>query len=368
MRMIKVLAIFCLTLGTGWILANDEIVLKGGKGKQKSPIKSENPKEIILKSGQTVQADEIEDIYYEITEKTAKSHVTTNITYRNAILAEKDSYDPKKAAKRRDHINDAITKYRTVQGNVTDKFIKRHVDYKVGFLQARLVLEEGDKNVKPAIDNLAKFVETHQNGWQFTRAAFLLAKLQLDQLDFAGADKTFQMIASSPDVADTIKNEAELNSIVYSIKASKDSVKALPRLDNLIKKLPADSPLLGKAKVYKADALITSKQTEEGMKVLKGITKDPNLEPDLKAFAYNTLGKYYVEKGQFKDARWEFLWVDVVYNQDKNEHAKALYYLNQVFTQLGDLERAQECREILLTDNRLLGTEYQRIAARDFKK
>ena len=61
---------------------------------------------------------------------------------------------------------------------------------------------------------------------------------------------------------------------------------------------------------------------------------------------------------KLKAARWEFLWVDVIYNQDAREHAKALYYLFRIFSELGEEDRAQECAQALQAE-RYNGTSYQ---------
>ena len=90
-------------------------------------------------------------------------------------------------------------------------------------------------------------------------------------------------------------------------------------------------------------------------------------DKSLKAVAYNTLGQCYYDSDQLKEARWEFLWVDVVFNQDKSEHAKALYYLSKIFDQLNEPERAQDCRDALLQDRAFAGMEWQRLAQKGGK-
>ncbi len=49
-----------------------------------------------------------------------------------------------------------------------------------------------------------------------------------------------------------------------------------------------------------------------------------------------------------RDARWQFLWVEAVYNQDHEEVVKALARLVEVFEKLGDKEHASQYREKLL--------------------
>jgi len=90
-------------------------------------------------------------------------------------------------------------------------------------------------------------------------------------------------------------------------------------------------------------------------------------DKSLKAVIHNALGVCLFDKEDYKGARWEFLWVDVTYNQDKNEHAKALYFLWKIFDQLGDAERGQECREMLLNDRTFAGTEWRARAQKESK-
>ena len=57
--------------------------------------------------------------------------------------------------------------------------------------------------------------------------------------------------------------------------------------------------------------------------------------------------------------------MDVVYNEDKHEHAKALYYLSKLFVEVkNDPVRAQECRDRLL-GKEFLGQEFQMLAAKE---
>jgi hypothetical protein len=58
--------------------------------------------------------------------------------------------------------------------------------------------------------------------------------------------------------------------------------------------------------------------------------------------------------------------VDVVYNQDRVQHAKALYHLWDLFSKEGDASRAQECREALMAPE-FAGLEYQKRVQKDAK-
>ena len=70
-------------------------------------------------------------------------------------------------------------------------------------------------------------------------------------------------------------------------------------------------------------------------------------DPGLKALAYNTLGDVYNTKGQKQDAKWAYLWVDVIYNQDPIETNKAVARLADLFADLKDEDRAKKYRDRL---------------------
>src|SRR5262249_26618625 len=111
---------------------------------------------------------------------------------------------------------------------------------------------------------------------------------------------------------------------------------------------------------------LASQDKNQAMEMLRQIIKETT-DKSVKAVAYNALGEIYFQAAAYKEARWEFLHVDVLYNQDRNEHARALYYLSQTFDKLGDAERAKECRETLIGDRQFAGLEWQRRALQAHK-
>ena len=51
---------------------------------------------------------------------------------------------------------------------------------------------------------------------------------------------------------------------------------------------------------------------------------DKAADPGLKALGYNVLGDVYRARSKSRDAMWSYLWVDLIYNQDRGEHLKAM--------------------------------------------
>lgn len=353
-----------LTASTVWLalpssgLAQEEVVYRG-KDKDESvkkAIKAESAQGVVLAGVKDpIPAEIIQDVFYEVEPLSIRLS-----DYRPALLAEKNANDPSKEAKRPAHLAEALQKYEgTLKGlKAGQTSAQRHLEYKVAYLMG-IQAQEGSGDVGQAIARLNDFAGKHTNSWQLVSALKMLAGLQIAQKQFDGAKKSYTQLANA-NVSEGTKLEAELGAAQVAVRA-KEFGSALKDLQALSARLPKDSPFATRALVAQAECLAASKQGDQARKILQEViqkTKDRSL----KAVAYNALGQSYFDAGQLKEARWEFLWVDVVYNQDRNEHAKALYFLMRVFKQLNEMERAQECRDTLLSDRQFQGLEFQRLA------
>jgi hypothetical protein len=70
-------------------------------------------------------------------------------------------------------------------------------------------------------------------------------------------------------------------------------------------------------------------------------TKDPSVQ----ATAFAMAGELYLAGGKPRDAMWEFLWVETVVNQDRDEVFKALSRLAEIFAAQMDEDRAKKYRD-----------------------
>ena len=115
-----------------------------------------------------------------------------------------------------------------------------------------------------------------------------------------------------------------------------------------------------KLRMARAEVLIGINQMDPAIKILQDVVKSSG-DRQTMALAHNTLGECLYKSQKYAEARWEFLFVDTIYNQDKSQHAKALYYLWKTFGHLNDGERGQQCRT-LLDGPQFAGTEFQKLA------
>jgi tetratricopeptide (TPR) repeat protein len=332
------------------------IYLQSAEKPLKGTIKDESPRGILVTGmKERIPPEDIVDIEYEIDPLSARIE-----SYRPARKAEKDAEDPALEAKRRDNLSLAIDKY-----EATLKALKpgqtsaaRQLEFKIATLLAARAAEDASP-LDPAIARLKDFKTRHANSWQIGRALRLLGDLLLAEKQYAEAEQTYKELAQA-DVADATRDDAELRAARVSLRAGKYT-EAQNKLQALLTKFPKGSPSAVRARIAEAECLSAAKKMEPARKLLKQVLNETK-DKSLKAAAYNALGESYVQAKMFKEARWDFLWVDVIYFQDKTEHAKALYYLWFIFEQLNEPDRATECREILLNDRQFAGSEYQRLA------
>src|SRR5260370_31873944 len=130
--------------------------------------------------------------------------------------------------------------------------------------------------------------------------------------------------------------------------------------------LRVGDPQRGRREVFFVKSKVAQRKTAGAEKQLKDAISG-TADAALRGTAYNVLGDYYREKGQTEEAFWAYLRVDAMYNADATEHAKAIYYLSELFkgkkfvVRTGNPVRARNYSERLM-DKRFADTEYQKKA------
>jgi predicted negative regulator of RcsB-dependent stress response len=319
-------------------------------------IQDESPAGIKV-GGKDILAADILDVTYDVP-------VTVKLeAYEPAQKSERDADAAVKEGDRKKLLASAVKSYEKALAGLTakNKAARRHLEFKIAQLLA-MQAEEDSTAAPAAIEKLKEFREKHPDGWQITQAVRLLAQLQAEREQFDEAEKTYRSLAGAKNVPEDVRQEFELLALRVTMRPGKFP-QAQQKLQALVAKLPPISPQAVRAKMYLAECLAGAGKAAEARADLKALL-DGTKDKDLKALGHNTLGYCYYENKQYKEALWEFLWTDVIYNQDREEHARALYYLSRVFKDLDEPAKAEECRD-RLKDKRFAGLEYQRRAARE---
>jgi tetratricopeptide (TPR) repeat protein len=307
-------------------------------------IQTEAPNKIVVKPStaagtREIPAVDIVDVIYEVPARIRLDYTAARGEERKIDTTVKEE-DRKKA------VEDAIKSYQKLLRDMTGEKTRpaaRHLQYKIARLLARAA-EDDDSQVDAAIEALAKFRKEHPDGWQISNASRLLARLLADKKkDFDGAQKVYAELAATPNLAKETKQECDLL-VARALTRGKKFVEAEKLLQDVLKAVPSDDPQATRARIALAECHGCSGKLDEAVKLLEDLIAR-TADNDLKAAAYNALGDCYRENNRPKDALWPYLFVDVVYHQDKREHARAVEQLARLFAELGDKERAEQYRE-----------------------
>jgi tetratricopeptide (TPR) repeat protein len=245
------------------------------------------------------------------------------------------------------------------------KYHHRNLEYKVAVLTLRQAVTD-QTSTAGALAKLQDFRTKYPNSWQINDVVPRVAQMQMDAGDFKGAAVTFQDMAEMEVFPADVRRNAELMVVNVTVKAG-DFKGALKKLDDLEKKAAANPAFASRIKMTRAEVYVGEKKFDLAVPLLQTLLKDSK-DVQIKAQAHNSLGECLFKANRYSEALWEFLYVDTVYSQDKNERAKALYYLWKTFDQLpNNDERAKECRQMLLNEPAFAGTEFQLRALKESK-
>jgi tetratricopeptide (TPR) repeat protein len=351
-RLLSIALLTCMGMAAGPALAEDMVRTRSDPKKPfTGTIQEESPAGVRMKgSDKLVPAADIADVVYEVP-------VGIKIDYY--LPAVNSEAQIETAANKRKAIAEALKHYEAVlprlSGRQYDK-VRRQVKYKVALLTFRQAQEDGT-SLAPAVRLLKEFRKNFPDGWQYVPSSRLLAQLLIATGDFDGAEAVYKDLAARSDQPDEERDTFRLLAAQVSMRSGKyaDAYAKLQAAADRIK----DRRQKLKAQVYEAECLAGMGKPTEARAKLTAVLSQARDDRDLRALAYNTLGICCYLGKQYKEALWEFLRVDVVYHQDREEHAKALYYLCDLFDKLKEPERAEECRS-KLKGKEFAGTEYQR--------
>ena len=249
---------------------------------------------------------------------------------------------------------------------MTEPSAKRHAEYKVGG-PAGPAGERGRRRRRtPAIDALKKFKGKHPDSWQIGSALQLLGRLQLDTKDYAGARETLRELAQA-NVAEDVKQEAQLQVIQVPIRARQDRRGRASGSTSFIKTLPKESKHAVEARVVQAELLIAAKKYDEAIKLLRQVNKETT---DRRPQGGRRTTRWACASSS---ARTQGGPLGVPLGgrglqpgQDTSTPRRSIT-CGRSSSKLGDAERPQECREMLLSDRAFAGSEWRSRAQKEIK-
>lgn len=343
------LGVLCLLLPGSVVRAQDKVLYRDRVNKKdveaSGTVVNETAARISLKGAtgggnKEIPALDVLDVAYEVPG-------AVRLDYGRARIEEKKLESAAKEEERKKALADLIKGYQDLVPKLAgdrSKFAQRQCQFKAAQLRARLA-DEDPSQLPGAIDALLAFKKDHPDSWQITACTRLLGRLLTDKGDIDAAQKVYQDLAATPGLARESKQECDLL-ISQALIAGKKYAEAQQRLVQLQRAVAPDDPTATRVQLYLAECIAGAGDLTRAVPQIEGIiAKTP--DPDLKAAAYNALGDSYRMNGRAKDALWAYLWVDVLYHQDRQEHIRAMIQLAKLFDELGDGARAKQYRDKL---------------------
>jgi hypothetical protein len=265
-----------------------------------------------------------------------------------------------KPAKRAELLDKALTEYKELDAQAREEAaVHRYLQFKIAELTALLAREDASK-VDAAVAALTAYKSDFASGWEVVPSLRLLAQLLEEKADFAGASQAYADLSGLPGLPRNLKLESDMAGVRVLLRGGKFP-EAEARLKDLEKDLPPDDPQRTFVDVCVVQAQMAQGKLDTAEGKLQAVLK-ATTDSAIRSIAHNLLGDYYRLKGQLDEAFWNYLRVDVLYNQDRDEHAKALLQLSKLFDKVkNDPVRAQECLTRLKGPD-FSGTSYQRQA------
>jgi hypothetical protein len=286
------------------------------------------------------------------------------VLYRKVAGADEEHEKATDPDKKKDAFNKAVAVFKTFEQEAREpvSVLRRDVQFRKARLYARQA-EDDPEQADEAINLLSQFLADQGNstGWQVIPVAQMLGALQEQKGDRAGALKTYGIIATNAAVPKEVRQDFGVRQAQALIRTKKFT-EAEQQLRKMALGLASDDPAAQRIAVHLAECQVASGHFAEAEAKLKDVLKS-NADGTVKALACNTLADGYREAKNNDEAFWYYLWVDTYYNQDKQERAKAVYYLSKLFEQArNDATKAQQFRDRLLKEKEFDGTDWQKHA------
>jgi tetratricopeptide (TPR) repeat protein len=305
----------------------DTINRKGGKPPLRGTVESIGKTAVVIKTGLrkdkpvSVPVNEIDGIDWDSSPPTLSSVRTAeaNGDYATAIKGYEDFLKGDKLK------NDKV---------------KTDLQFFIARAKAKQALGDPTK-IAAAIGGLEDFRKKNPDSYHHYGLLALQGDLQIAAKNYAAASATFSQLGNAP--WDDVKLRARCAEARLLIAQNKPD-QALPIYESVLKQATADplmKPLKNQASLGKAACLQQTSKNDEALGVLKTvITGATAAEAELLAEAYTLQGDSYRALGRSKDALLAYLHVDILFAREAKYHPKSLYYLSQLWAEVGKPVRA----------------------------
>jgi hypothetical protein len=239
---------------------------------------------------------------------------------------------------------------------------KRYLEFKVAMMFTRVADETPDeegwaKLAETAAEKWSGFLTEYKSGWELWPAARTGARLYAELNKFGEAARLWSRLSKNPELPPDLRLEAGIQEIDAQFRSGAYSPAAVAA------KALADATPPGAAKIRLAIYEQAAKAANDGLTGESAKAAADKIEAAVKesadqavrATVYGMIGELYLAvkpkerdgtpAKEPREAMWAFLWVETVFNHDKDEVLKAMCRLVEAFKAQPDEEMVKRYRE-----------------------
>jgi len=228
--------------------------------------------------------------------------------------------------------------------------VRQEIEYFRAMCMARLAMTEGGDKAA-AETALKEFASKNNQSYHFYATAELAGDLAASAGKYPEAATYYTAVSRVPWDDMRLRGTVALGRM---LSAQGKHAEALEKFDAVLEdsvKTTETEALKPHAVVGKAACLAEMGKADEAIQMLteaKGViaTNDPK-DFKLMSRAYNALGNAYLKAGKKKDAVLAFLHTDLLYFQEPDAHAEALFHLKNLWQDVNKADRALEANNTL---------------------
>ncbi|NOX55211.1 MAG: tetratricopeptide repeat protein [Planctomycetes bacterium] len=222
--------------------------------------------------------------------------------------------------------------------------LKRDVEFLIARATARLARTDSSKR-DLAIQALEAFLKKASDSFRYYEAVQLLGELYLAKKDFRQAKSAFEQLGRAPWRDFQMAAQSALAQILLAQGKVSEALKTFDAVLQAQAKTPLEKQRRWEAMLGKANCLVQQKQYEPALKLLQDVVREAPAENSrILAEAYVRQGDCLQAMGKPKEAVLAYLHVPVLFPQESQRHAEALYHLSRLWNAVERPERAADAR------------------------
>ncbi len=265
------------------------------------------------------------------------------------------SSEPSELDRARDRMEDGrfadcLTELAKISERPDNEFIAQEIDFYKAYCSAMESLMGGDITAQQAGTLVRDFVRNYPQSYHYYPAVELLGQLLvgINKPDLAAAE--FAKLAESRHPGTRVRGLYLQGNALLLAGQTAEARRAFEAVANADGTDDESQNYKLLAECGLAKVMAMEGDPDGGQAIAEKIIAEESSEnSELFANAYNALGLSHMQAGRLMDAAMAFLHTDLLYANESEAHAEALYYLARIWPQLEFTDRADRARQTLKT-------------------